>query len=62
MRLDIFRWWGFEFSAEHPVPEAASDTVPIIEVSEVMLKVVFLKTLIVQRKAAGVWISVKVGD
>lgn len=51
LRLDTFRWRGLEFSTKHPVPEAASDTEPIIKVSEMMLKVVLLELLIVRWKA-----------
>lgn len=52
LRLDdLGRRRGLEFSSKHNVPETAGDPESIVEVGEVVLKMILLERLVVRRKA-----------
>lgn len=49
--LHFFRGRCFELGAENAVPETARDTESIVEIGEVMLKMILLQLLVVKREA-----------
>lgn len=49
---NLGRCWSLKLCAENSVPEAAGDTETIIEIGEVVLKVILLERLVVRWKAA----------
>lgn len=48
---NLGRCWSLKLCAENSVPEAAGDTETIVEIGEVVLKVIFLERLVVRWKA-----------
>lgn len=49
---NLGRCWSLKLCAEDSVPEAAGDTETIVEIGEVVLKVILLERLVVRWEAA----------
>lgn len=53
LSFDDLRRWQFKLSAENAIPESAGNAESVLEIGKVVLKMVFLKFLIIGRQSVA---------